>query len=163
MKITDLNPDVLGMVRDKRALTRLKIRSGSDIEALDWTKIFQSGPILLRKTKTRGPLRVTSIHDFEGNDYLKNKAVRVVSRKKSGDYDMVVDIYDPMEPEFPERSRIRVDSSMVFFDAPRSSRASASKKKRRSRKKDKKTEKAKKDKKARKAKKAKKAKRTRRK
>ena len=119
MKITDLNPDVLGMVRDKRALTRLKIRSGSDIEALDWTKIFQSGPILLRKTKTRGPLRVTSIREFEGNDYLKDKVVKVVSRRKnkSGPYDMVVDIYDPQEPEFPERSRIGVNSSMVFSGA----------------------------------------------
>jgi hypothetical protein len=142
MKITDLNPDVLGMVRDKRALTRLKIRSGADIEALDWTKIFKQGPILLRKTKTRGPLRVTSIHDFEGNDYLKDKVVKVVSRKKKksgpAPYDMVVDIYDPQEPEFPERSKIGVNSSMVFFEAPRSS-SSASKKKRRSRKKAKKT------------------------
>ena len=139
MKITDLNPDIIGIVLNKRDLTRMKIRSGDDQTALDWTELFKSGPILLKGT--RGPpKRVTSIRKFEGNDYLKDKVIRVVSRKKSGSYDMVVDIYDPLEPEFPERSKIRVNSSLVFFEAPR---ASASKKKRRSRKKANKAKKAK--------------------
>tara|TARA_B100000900_G_scaffold413585_1_gene437940 strand:+ start:461 stop:967 length:507 start_codon:yes stop_codon:yes gene_type:complete len=123
-RIRETLPDLQQMIIDRLHGTRLKIKSGDTMDALNWSEL--SYPFRVGNQHVRNP---GDIRNIKGNDYFNDKFVRI--RKKGlhepkvgshGHYDMLVDIYDihegkPGSGNLPVATKVHVDSSMCFFKA----------------------------------------------
>lgn len=122
-RVVETDTDILKMIKEKMYRTRLKIRSGSTPEAVDWSKLF---PFRVGNRHFRSP---EDVRNLVGNQYFQDKYVRVrqkgLHKSKAGydgHYDMLVDIYDVMEGapgagNQPIAIKVPIDSSLCFFNA----------------------------------------------
>lgn len=136
-RIREAPLDLQRMIVDRLHRTRLKIRSGDTMDAINWAEI--SYPFRVGNRHVYNP---SDIRHIEGNDYFRDKFVRI--RKKglhepkasgNGHYDMLVDIYDihegrPGSGNLPLATKVHVDSSMCFFKAGKKSKRKQKTKKR---------------------------------
>ena len=120
-RIRETLPDIQQMIIDRLHGTRLKIKSGDTMDALNWSEL--SYPFRVGNQPVRNP---SDIRHISANEYFRDKFVRI--RKKGlhepkvgsdGHYDMLVDIYDihegkPGSGNLPVATKVHVDSSMCF-------------------------------------------------